>query len=133
MRELYRCVAAPDVADGWPGDEGDQLGFQVWGRTGEATGIKSSRWSGRSPQGGAKTLSPAPETAGNGQRRAATPQELGGHERDREEGGRVCACERGERESGGRVGLDPTDSGLWARPGWPGHWANPINHWVNFF
>jgi hypothetical protein len=31
-----------------------QQGFQVGERTGEATGIKSSRWSCRSPQGGAK-------------------------------------------------------------------------------
>jgi hypothetical protein len=54
-RSTQRSAAAPGLADGWPGDGGDRQGFRVGERTGEATRIKSSRWSCRSPQGGAET------------------------------------------------------------------------------
>jgi hypothetical protein len=53
--EQQRHATVPGLAGRWPGDGGDRQGFRVGERTGEATRIKSSRWSCRSPQGGAET------------------------------------------------------------------------------
>jgi hypothetical protein len=123
----HRKEAAPGLAGGWPSDGGHRQGFQVGERTGEYTGIKSSRWSCRSSQGGAN---PYHAGARGGRER---PGKSGGVARPwRARGSRVWGRTRETRgvSARGLVGpgswpdLGQGDRAGWAWSSWTS-WAQP--------
>jgi hypothetical protein len=110
--QLQRA-AASDAANIGRSGAGQQLGFMVGGEWGKPQ--ESNRGGGDVDHLKAEQIhtTPAPEVVKSGRGRAAPPHGRGGRKRgEREDGDHVRMCEEGERESGGRFGLDPTDSGL---------------------